>query len=195
METFPVHLWCQAIPKVEKSLAPTTITRPPQGLSIRPGIQSAQLQSGAIFAHRNGNVGSQKYEAERHLCRALQKILRPRYFFLTVTRMDNIYEGYKSDKNLRNRFPQAQVHHQPKRNPGRPCHGHSCLRMSSKAAWPPTSEKLAIHQLEQLGTIIKQGWAHTENTARPLPIPNKHPSTSPSSGLTENSQGNPHPIP
>ena len=46
-----------------------------------------------------------------------------------------------------------------------------------------------------MGTILKQGWSHPENPARPPPIPNKHPSTFPSSGLTENSQVNPHPIP
>ena len=55
--------------------------------------------------------------------------------------------------------------------------------------------KTSLHQLEQLGTILKQGWSHPENPARPPPIPNKHPSTFPSSGLTENSQRNPHPIP
>ena len=55
--------------------------------------------------------------------------------------------------------------------------------------------KTSLHQLEQLGTILKQGWSHPENPARPPSIPNKHPSTFPSSGLTENSQRNPNPIP
>ena len=33
----------------------------------------------------------------------------------------------------------------------------------------------ALHQLEQLGAIIKQGWAHPENPEQPPPIPNKIP--------------------
>ena len=45
-------------PSVATNLAPPTITCPPQGISIRPGIWAAQLQRGAIFAHRNGNVGA-----------------------------------------------------------------------------------------------------------------------------------------
>ena len=55
--------------------------------------------------------------------------------------------------------------------------------------------KTDLHQLELLGTILKQIWAHPENPARLPPIPNKHPSTLPISGPTENPQGNPHPVP
>ena len=55
--------------------------------------------------------------------------------------------------------------------------------------------KIYLHQLERLGAILNHGWAHPENPSRPPPIPNKHPSTSPRLVPTENSQGNPHPIP
>ena len=111
-------------PSGATTLAPPTITGPPQGLSIRPGIRSTRLQRGAICAHRNGNVGAWQAKAEGHLYRALQQRLRPRYIFWTLLRMDNVDEGHKSHKNLRNHFPLAKVHHQPKCNPRRPRHGH-----------------------------------------------------------------------
>ena len=55
--------------------------------------------------------------------------------------------------------------------------------------------KTDLHQLERLGTILKQGWTHPENSARSPPIPNKHPSTSPSSGPTEIPKETPIPYP
>ena len=53
----------------------------------------------------------------------------------------------------------------------------------------------SLHQLELLGTILKQGWAHPENPARPPPVPNKNPSTSPNSGPTEIPKETPIPYP
>ena len=53
----------------------------------------------------------------------------------------------------------------------------------------------SLHQLELLGTILKQGWDHAKNPARPPIIPNKRPSTSPISGPTEILKETPIPYP
>ena len=53
----------------------------------------------------------------------------------------------------------------------------------------------ALHQLKRLGTILKQGWDHAKNPARPPIIPNKRPSTSPISGPTEILKETPIPYP